>query len=305
VRFSKINVAQPGAASSPRDPSEAVEIEVLGPLPAEDARLADCGVTRFSPYNANDDRGGCGPAAGYYAEVAVGDLVIPPSRRLVLGLPGSAVFPWPSASGQPFSILHDGPDYLALRGPEGELRAAVAYPSPDGPSILPGCALFSGIAEAIPADEPTATDPPRDQALVRCGGGDWQLIPLAEVAWGRPTRCPARGAADASPPEPAGEAGAAGSGGGGAGGGAAGRGGAVAVTELDPGLEPTCGCRLAGPGARGDRGAVGLLLALAGLAGFARRRASSFPLEGAGGQNARHGAPRDRSRHHRHDGPPA
>jgi MYXO-CTERM domain-containing protein len=313
VRFSKIDVAQPADAARPRDPAEAIELEILGPLPAG-ARLADCGVTRFSPYNANDDEGGCGPAAGYYEEVEIGDLLVPPSRRVVLGLPGSAVYPWPSVSGQSFSVLHDGPDYLVLRGPQGEPRSVVAYPSPERPTILPGCNLFAGVAEILPADAPTSAEPPRDQVLVRCSGG-WGLVPLAAVAWGQPTRCPA--AEVAAPPDTPEQAG------GGAGApdlpeggsaGVAGRGGAPVVTELDPGPTPTCGCRLA-PDSPGDRRGAALLLGLAGLA--ARRRgargggarssggASSFPWEGAGGQNARHGAPRDRSRHHRHDGPPA
>jgi hypothetical protein len=316
ARFSKIDVAQPDGPSQPRDPSEAVEIEVLGPVP-EGGRLADCGVTKFSPYNANDDQGGCGIAAGYYAEVSVGDLLVPASRRLVLGLPGSAVFPWPSASGQAFSVLHDGPDYLALRGPAGEVRAAVAYPSPDKPSILPGCALFGGVAEVLPADEPTATDPPRDQAIVRCAGGDWRLLPLTAVAWGQDARCPETDTGLAGhDPGTAGSAGVADHAAE-AGGGPGGGGGAAVVADLDPGPAPGCGCRLTPTEARGP-GWGALLAAFAGLAGRrgkgarrprggrrSDRDASCFPPEGAGGQNARHGASRDRSRHDGHDGTPA
>jgi MYXO-CTERM domain-containing protein len=231
VRIHKIDLNQPDPPGAPKDAFEAVELRVDGPIVPGTTTLADCGVTTVSPFDAAaSDAGVCGAKAGYYHELSVGDLVIPASGFVVVGNIPASDRPWNNGDGTPSTVLQNGPDYLALRGPDGGIVDAVSYADNDAPDLYADCAPFTS-APQIPADANTKDSPALNQVLALCQDGTWKLLLESEIAWKSPNPCGASGTGGAggSGSGGSGGTGTAGSGGSGQGGsGTAGSGGSTA-----------------------------------------------------------------------------
>ncbi|MCS6898274.1 MAG: lamin tail domain-containing protein [Myxococcales bacterium] len=228
VRFHKIDLNQPDPPGAPKDAFEAVELQVEGAFQAGVTTLASCGVATVNPFDAAaSDAGVCGAKAGYYHELAVGDLVIPASGFVVVGNIPASDRPWNNADGTPATVLQNGPDYLVLRGPDGGIIDAISYADNDAPDLYADCAQFSS-AMKIPADANTKDSPALNQVLALCQDGTWKLLLESQITWKSPNPCGTGGTGGAGG-SGAGGSGVAGSGGttsgGGSGSGTGGSGG--------------------------------------------------------------------------------
>lgn len=182
VRIDKLDVDQPDRAGAPRDTSEAVELFVTG---GEGHTLGACGVHKLSPFNANTTGQGCGPSAGYYNEVDVSSIVVPPSGRVVIGNIPEATRPLATSA----SALQNGPDFIALRDAAGYIVSSVSYPAQSG-GPWASCAAFMG-AEILPADTSKSGSSKSNNVLVRCPGAGWALLPEIAARWGQAPDCAA------------------------------------------------------------------------------------------------------------------
>jgi MYXO-CTERM domain-containing protein len=224
VRFHKIDLNQPDPAGAPKDAFEAVELRVGGAFQAGVTTLAGCGVATLSPFDADADAAGvCGAGAAPYHELAIGDLVIPASGFVVVGNIPASDRPWNNVDGAPSSVLKNGPDYLTLRGPGGDVVDAVSYADNDAPEIHASCPDLASALQ-IPADTNTEDSPALNQVLALCQDGSWQLLLESTIAWKSANTCGSGAGGSGAAGSSAGGSSAGGSGGSGGAGGSAGSG---------------------------------------------------------------------------------
>jgi MYXO-CTERM domain-containing protein len=287
VRLHKIDLNQPDPPGAPKDAFEAVELRVDGPILPGTTTLADCGVTTVSPFDADATAGVCGAKAGYYNELSVGDLVIPASGFVVVGNIPASDRPWNNKDGAPATVIQNGPDYLALRGPDGGIVDAVSYADNDAPDLYADCATFAS-ATKIPADANTKDSPALNQVLALCQDGTWKLLLEAEIAWKSPNPCGAAGTGGAGGSGSGGAGGSSAAGAGGSGQGGSNTAGAGGSTAGGAGGSGTAGSGQAGSGQGGSPGGTGGGPPGSGGAGGSGAAGSGTAGAPAGGQG---GAP--------------